>query len=106
MEERYHVSIARSVTKADRASECFAVHLIRLGPVGQGDLSIYVCYASNSDRSARHKPQIVASRRTKQNSREADKSARPAKLAQRGSAKGTPIIAVEEGRRKLKSGRA
>jgi hypothetical protein len=51
-------------------------------------------------------PQIVASRGTKQNSREAAKSARPAKLAQRGSAKGTPIIAVEEGRRKSKSGRA
>jgi hypothetical protein len=77
----------------------------------------------------------VASRRTKRNSREADKSARHAKLAQRdsvkvtpiiaveerrvgansvshaklalrGRVKGIPIIAVEEGRRKSKSGRA
>ena len=80
-------------------------------------------------------PQIVASRQTKRNSREADKSVGHAKLAPRGSVKetpviaveerrvgdksvrhtklalrgrvkGTPVIAVEEGRRKLKSGRA
>jgi hypothetical protein len=51
-------------------------------------------------------PLIVASHRTKRNSREADKSARHAKLAPRDSVKVTPIIAVEEGRRKSKSGRA
>jgi hypothetical protein len=41
-------------------------------------------------------PLIVASHRTKRNSREADKSARHAKLAPRGSVKEKPIIAVEE----------
>jgi hypothetical protein len=50
-------------------------------------------------------PLIVASRRTKRNSREADKSARHAKLAQRDSVKVTPIIAVEERRVGAKSAR-
>jgi hypothetical protein len=48
-------------------------------------------------------PLIVASRRTKRNSREADKSARHAKLAQRDSVKVTPIIAVKERRVGAKS---
>jgi hypothetical protein len=43
-------------------------------------------------------PQIVASRQTKRNSREADKSVGHAKLAPRGSVKETPVIAVEERR--------
>jgi hypothetical protein len=43
-------------------------------------------------------PQIVASRQTKRNSREADKSVGHAKLALRGRVKGTPVIAVEERR--------
>jgi hypothetical protein len=50
-------------------------------------------------------PPIVASRRTRRNSREADKSARHAKLAQRDSLKVTPIIAVEERRVDAKSAR-
>src|SRR5262245_28336164 len=44
-----------------------------------------------------------ASRRTKRDSREADKSARHAKLAPRGSVKEEPIIAVEERRVGAKS---
>ena len=50
-------------------------------------------------------PLIVASRRTKRNSRETAKSSRHAKLAQRDSLKVTPIIAVEERRVDAKSAR-